>query len=144
MLQSAIPKRKRVVHPYRVYGYKVTHGWAHQFGRKHDLELEDMSLDSLESAVFMYLISQLPGLKRHFVEDQNDAYGWSHVLSIANNWNPRKEPLIASRLPTWKLVLGTEEEPKWYMPMPDTVPPIPPEYQRYAAHAYGFQENTLA
>lgn len=135
--ESTIPPKKRVAtHPYRVYGYKVTHDWVVQFGRDHDLELPDMSNDSLESAVFMYLISNLPGLQRHFLDDPADTdYGWSHCLSIANNWNPKKKPLVAGRLPTWKAVLGTEEEPRWFIPTRDTIPPIPRQYKRYVIHA---------
>ncbi|KAF8137548.1 hypothetical protein EV363DRAFT_1446382 [Boletus edulis] len=128
---SIPPKKPAATHPYRVYGYKVTHDWVVQFGRNHGLELPDMSNDSLESAVFMYLIPRLHGLQRHFIDNPDEMfYGWSHCLSIANNWNPKKKPLVAGRLPMWKAVLGTEEEPQWYTPSRDTIPRIPRRHQR--------------
>ena len=82
-----------------------------------------MSGDSLESAVFMYLMFRLPGLQRHFLDDPSDTrFGYSHCLSIANNWNPKKKPLVAGRLPQWKEILGTEEEPRWFIPLRHTTP----------------------
>lgn len=82
-----------------------------------------MSEDSLESAVFRHFIFRLPGLQRHFLDDPSDTeFGYSHCLSIANNWNPKKLPLVASRLDQWKAVLGTEEQPKWYIPTRHTIP----------------------
>ncbi|KAF8548343.1 hypothetical protein OG21DRAFT_776385 [Imleria badia] len=138
------PKKPAATHPYRVYGYKVTHDWVVQFGRDRGLELPDMSNDSLESATFMYLISHLRGLQRHFLDDPTDTdYGWSHCLSIANNWNPKKKPLVAGRLPTWKAVLGTEEEPRWYIPTRDTIPPIPRQYKGYVVHALQLSSGIL-
>lgn len=77
-----------------------------------------MSGDTLESAVFLFLMLRLPGLKRHFIDDPSDTrFGYSHCLSIANNWNPKKMPLVASRLEQWKTILGTEEQPRWYRPI---------------------------
>ncbi|KAG9315793.1 hypothetical protein JVU11DRAFT_3442 [Chiua virens] len=132
------PKKKRARHPYRVYGYKVTHEWVYEFGRKHGIEREGMSLDTLESLVFLHLIHRLPGLQHHFFDDKNDIDGWSHILTIANNWNPKKKPLVAGRLPTWKAILGTEEEPRWYIPSPHNIPPIPLNYRKCVAHVTNY------
>lgn len=55
----------------------------------------------------------------------------SHCLSISNNWNPKKKERMARRLPTWKTVLGTEEDPQWSIPTPETLPPIPRNYRGY-------------
>ncbi|KAG9315791.1 hypothetical protein JVU11DRAFT_3440 [Chiua virens] len=89
----------------------------------------------------MYMICKLPGLQHHFFDDENDLYGWSHILTIANNWNPKKKLLVAGRLPTWKAVLETEEEPRWYMPSPENIPPIPPNYRKLVLC---FRQESLA
>lgn len=118
--RSAAPA---ATHPFRVYGYKVTHEWVWKFGKDHDLDQPGISKDSLESAVFEHLMFRLPGLQRHFIDDPSDSeYGDSHCLAIANNWNPKKIKLVASRLDQWKAVLDTTEKPRWYIPTRDMIP----------------------
>ncbi|KAF8443939.1 hypothetical protein L210DRAFT_945047 [Boletus edulis BED1] len=131
--EPAVPPPKKLVatHPFRVYGYKLSHGWIIQFGKDKGLQRAGMSNNSLESAVFMYLLARLPGLQRHYLDDPDESfYGWSHCLAIANNWNLKKKSLVAGRLPKWKAVLGTDVEPLWHIPTRDTIPPIPREYRR--------------
>ncbi|KAF8553026.1 hypothetical protein OG21DRAFT_1510753 [Imleria badia] len=123
VLTVARPAARAATHPFRVYGYKVTHEWVWKFGRDHNLEKPGISEDTLESAVFQFLMFRLPGLQRHFLDDPSDTeFGYSHCLSIANNWNPKKIPLVDSRLEQWKTVLGMEEKPRWYIPTRHTIP----------------------
>ena len=94
------PIARPATHPFRVNGYKVRHEWVWKLGKDRDLEKPGMSGDSLESAVFMHLMFRLPGLRRHSLDDPSDTrFSYGHCLSIANNWNPKKKPLVAGRLP---------------------------------------------
>ena len=71
-------------------------------------------------------MGKLPGLQHHYLDDPSSELGWCHCLGIANNWNAKKRSRVAERLPKWKVVIGTEEEPRWYIPTVDTIPYVPP------------------
>lgn len=120
--QSAVPPQNpTATHPYRVYGYRATREWVYEFAKNHGIS--DQEEGSLEGAVFGHLTLRLPGLEFHFLDDPSDTdFGYCHCLAIANNWNQKKLARVASRLPKWKSVLGTEEKPQWYTPTHETVP----------------------